>query len=391
MNFKLSAIAAAVAAATLSAGAGAAAVDFHGYFRSGIGSNSEGGKQACVGLNGAYSKYRLGNECETYGELELGANLYEQGNTKANVHFMQAYSVSQNGDWEQSAPSWRQAYADISGVGSGVLSTATFWVGKRYYKRQDVHINDFFYSNDSGPGAGMENLDLGWGKFSYAMIRRANSDTVTQTTHDFHLDGIQVNQGGSLDFIAQFAAKNNNNDAAPNNENGFSFTVQHNQSGILGGGWNKAVFQYADKASNLDGASYPSDNTKSAYRALDRFFYNFGAVDGEGVVIYQKVKDGDTWFSIGTRPVYHFDNVFSIAGELGYDQVKPNTGDSRSLYKGTLAAQLSAGKSFWSRPQLRAFVSYFKWSDVGAAYGTDLFGATATNGTTYGFQAEAWW
>ena len=37
-----------------------------------------GGHQLCFKAAGAPSKYRLGNECDTYAELKLGANLFDQ-------------------------------------------------------------------------------------------------------------------------------------------------------------------------------------------------------------------------------------------------------------------------------------------------------------------------
>lgn len=63
-------LAVAVAAGVMSAQA--LAVDFHGYARSGIGWTGSGGEQQCFQATGAQSKYRLGNECETYAELKLG-------------------------------------------------------------------------------------------------------------------------------------------------------------------------------------------------------------------------------------------------------------------------------------------------------------------------------
>ena len=45
------------------------AFEFHGYFRSGYGLNSEGGEQVAFQAPGAGAKYRLGNEAETYGEF----------------------------------------------------------------------------------------------------------------------------------------------------------------------------------------------------------------------------------------------------------------------------------------------------------------------------------
>lgn len=46
--------------------ASASAVDFHGYARSGIGWTSGGGEQSAFTVNGGGSKYRLGNESDTY-------------------------------------------------------------------------------------------------------------------------------------------------------------------------------------------------------------------------------------------------------------------------------------------------------------------------------------
>src|SRR3954471_2507255 len=44
--------------------------DFNGYFRAGVGINSLGGDQACVGNSGAsaFNEFRWGNECDMYGE-----------------------------------------------------------------------------------------------------------------------------------------------------------------------------------------------------------------------------------------------------------------------------------------------------------------------------------
>lgn len=45
------------------------ALELHGYFRTGIGSNENGNTQECFKLTGAPTKYRLGNECEQYAEF----------------------------------------------------------------------------------------------------------------------------------------------------------------------------------------------------------------------------------------------------------------------------------------------------------------------------------
>ena len=68
----------ALAIGAVLSSASAMAVDFHGYARSGIGWTNDGGEQQCHKLAGAGSKYRLGNECETYAELKLGQDLYKE-------------------------------------------------------------------------------------------------------------------------------------------------------------------------------------------------------------------------------------------------------------------------------------------------------------------------
>jgi maltoporin len=68
-------LAVAVAAGIMSVQA--MAVDFHGYARSGIGWTGSGGEQQCFQAAGAQSKYRLGNECETYAEIKLGQEVWK--------------------------------------------------------------------------------------------------------------------------------------------------------------------------------------------------------------------------------------------------------------------------------------------------------------------------
>lgn len=54
-------------------------VDIGGYLRSGYGRTGAGGPMIGFQAPGAASKYRLGNEAETYGELIVGKNFYLPG------------------------------------------------------------------------------------------------------------------------------------------------------------------------------------------------------------------------------------------------------------------------------------------------------------------------
>lgn len=97
----------AVAAGILSTQA--MAVDFTGYARSGIGWSGSGGEQQCFKATGADSKYRLGNECETYAELKLGQEVWKEGDKSFYFDTNVAYSVSQQNDWESTDPAFREA------------------------------------------------------------------------------------------------------------------------------------------------------------------------------------------------------------------------------------------------------------------------------------------
>nr|VUD32297.1 maltoporin [Raoultella sp. NCTC 9187] len=135
-------LAVAVAAGVMSAQA--MAVDFHGYARSGIGWTGSGGEQQCFQATGAQSKYRLGNECETYAELKLGQEVWKEGDKSFYFDTNVAYSVSQQNDWESTSPAFREANVQGKNL-IDWLPGSTIWAGKRFYQRHDVHMIDFYY------------------------------------------------------------------------------------------------------------------------------------------------------------------------------------------------------------------------------------------------------
>src|SRR5687767_865074 len=82
---------AAVAAATAALCTPAQAVDWGGYFRAGPGATKKDTARACYGLAGPGLKYRLGNECDFYGEFLLSQGFKSEGveykaNLMTNLH-----------------------------------------------------------------------------------------------------------------------------------------------------------------------------------------------------------------------------------------------------------------------------------------------------------------
>ena len=149
-------------------------MEIHGYFRAGYGRDGEGGPQTAFQAPGAFSKYRLGNEAENYGEITLGKNFYVPGQFKlgnaqngsdvppgpvarvqTTIGIYNPYQdlLSSSGT-EFSLP---EAFASIGNV-VGTQPSMKFWAGSRYYRRHDIHISDFFFYNLSGTGGGVEDI-----------------------------------------------------------------------------------------------------------------------------------------------------------------------------------------------------------------------------------------
>ena len=430
-------LAIAVAAGILSAQAGA--VDFKGYARSGIGWTGSGGEQQCFQATGAQSKYRLGNECETYAELKLGQEVWKEGDKSFYFDTNVAYSVSQQNDWESTSPAFREANVQGKNLIEW-LPGSTIWAGKRFYQRHDVHMIDFYYWDISGPGAGIENIDLGFGKLSLAATRsqEAGGSTSFSSNHiydqtkdtandvfDVRLAGLETNPDGVLELGVDYGRANTTDDyqlANGASKDGWMFTAEHTQSMLKG--YNKFVLQYGTDAMTTQGKGIPQgsfsdafdnniNNNGSLWRVLDHGAISLAEKwDLMYVGMYQNVdldnNLGTEWYTVGVRPMYKWTPIMSTLLEVGYDNVKSQkTDDKNSQYKITLAQQWQAGDSIWSRPAIRVFATYAKWDEKwgyanngdtgytsGVAY-SDTSAKTFSRGDndewTFGAQMEIWW
>ena len=165
------------------------AFEFHGYFRSGYGLNSQGGQQVAFEAPGADAKYRLGNEAETYGEFIFVNNwLNPERNSdkawmktevmiEANTTNSASYANFTN-DIGNDQFRLREAFVEVGNV-FALQPGAKFWAGERYYRRQHIEINDFYPLDMSGYGGGVEDLSIGVGKMSVAFLAGARPDIVT--------------------------------------------------------------------------------------------------------------------------------------------------------------------------------------------------------------------
>jgi maltoporin len=421
-----------------------------GYFRGGIGGSSLKGRQVCFAMPnpaGLAVKYRLGNECEVWGEFGLHTVVYAGSDgSVAHIHFMPtAYIPNSHIGYPSTGTTssdlgsastgatvaFPNLYVDIQGI--PWLAGGTAWAGTRYYKRESVYISDFFYWNPSGVGAGIEDIALGHLltpdfdllkdlKFSYGAFAVDGEPSGTpplpsQTDfglrNDFQLRGIKPYTSGELQvgfqYIADMSSKTNESGGANSTFGGWGVTVQHVQQ--LLGGDNKLAFQYGRGGGTGFGTLgrfyYPDFSlnhnpaTESRTRVVD--VLTVQPVDwlgGQATFVYQHDNTGggstSDWISTGARVAWAFTEHAKLLGEAGYDHVKKSNGsDPQMVAKFTVAPAITAGKGFNSRPEIRVFYTWAMWNETARGATIDSYrlytNTLKLSGATFGLQGETWW
>src|SRR5215510_2719448 len=164
--------------------------EFHGYFRSGYGLNSQGGQQVAFQAPGAGAKYRLGNEAETYAELIFVNNWLNPEHSADKAWLKTEVMVEANTTNSASYANFpgntgndqfrlREAFVRAGHILES-QPDAKFWAGERYYRRQHIEIDDFYPLDMSGYGAGVEDFNVGVGKLAVGFLSGARPDIVTQ-------------------------------------------------------------------------------------------------------------------------------------------------------------------------------------------------------------------
>jgi maltoporin len=373
------------------------AFDFHGYIRSGVGSTDEGKGQQCFALTGALSKYRLGNECEQYLELSGQQSIaqLDDGSTlsiNGMLQFYNQYGHSLKFDGEYGYTRLSQIYLEWKDIAA--LNGASLWGGRRYYNRNDSHMSDFYYWNESGTGIGIDQYKIGDYNLSYSWSKRDNQDQKKDIDrHNLTLKGIQLTSDNELQFGISYLHDHDARD-------GWSLTAQNIQSHVFNGK-NHFIVQYGEGAGM--GLGYTGDTSLSrsntATRVMDIVDWESPQyrMNGQAQVLYQKNNITDQpdskWFSAGVRTAYIISDHFKISGEIGYDQIKQD--QQRNLSKFTLAPTWSLkGTGYYDRPEVRLYYTYAKWNKYEQALrdlNLDNAFLGADHGSNFGVQVEHWW
>jgi maltoporin len=394
--------------------------EFHGYLRSGYGLNSRGGQQVAFQAPGADAKYRLGNEAETYAELIFVNNwvnpehdsdkawirteVLVEANTTNSANYANFPGGIGNDQFR-----FREAFVQAGNIFES-QPRAKFWAGQRYYRRYQSHINDFYISDMSGYGAGVEDLNVKVGKMAIAFLAGARPDIITENGNyaksniDVRLYDVNV-PGGKLGVWLNFArAKGGTTQTGTviPTANGFAIGINH-QRLEWKGGYNWFSIGYAKGAASNSRTSIddptPFVSNSKRFQIVEHLLLQpndkFAIMP---VFVYQRTQSGNPredwneWISFGARPQVFFTDHLSLAFESGFDRTSSGVGQYEGwLRKFTIAPQIGAGRKFFSRPVLRLFLTYASWSNGLRGFVGGVPFQNRTSGFTYGVQAETWW
>ncbi|WP_296443529.1 carbohydrate porin [Rhodoferax sp. UBA5149] len=385
------------AAAALCAGS-AFAVDvggfeFHGYSRGGPVLSYDDNVKGGLALGGDLQKYRLGNEGDNGIEVDLIKN-FEAGGMKWKVQYMPA-------KWNNGAIGTEQAFVEMSGL--SFAPEAKIWAGQRRLRIQDVHIVDNFLMNyGDNQGAGVTDIPIGSAKLGVGVFSGDKFDSampvgVKATRINADVSDISTNPGGKLRVL--LTAVNGTGLVGGNSGSGIS--VSHNQADFLVKGMSNVLFlQTSTGHARIDGEFQSIDGVSAgqkATRIADSLNWQLGAFGGQALLGYQTSQDDvsgvttkDT--SVGGRLSYAFSTNFKLLAEAGATRRSVDGQPDQMLNKFTIAPTVSVGSDFWSRPEIRFYVTKANWNDAAALANAATFGAGGkTSRTLVGVQYEIWW
>lgn len=389
---RLTAVALAAACANGAFAMDVAGFEFNGYSRGGPVFNHSDGVKGNLSLGGDLQKFRLGNEGDYGIEVNI-ARTFEAGGVKWKVNYMPA-------KWGSGDVGTEQAYVEMSGL--SFSPDAKFWAGQRRLRIQDVHIVDNFLMNyGDNQGAGVTDIPLGGAKLGVGVFTGDKFDNHLPSNVKAHrvnadISEINTNPGGKLRVL--LTAVGGSGQVGGGSGSGIS--VSHNQSDFMTPGLSNALFLQTSRGhARIDGEFESIDGKsagKTVTRIADSINWQSGPFGGQALIAYQTNKADITGvqtkdFSLGGRGSYAFTKNFKGLAEVS-TTTRKGTGPDQRLSKVTLAGALALSEDFWSRPELRLYVTKANWNQAAAVANAGSFGAGGkTSRTLVGVQYEVWW
>ena len=400
-----------------------------GYMRAGAYYAKDGLAKGHYGL-GELGYNRLGNEGDQYLEFGIGKK-WDISGAKVGTYWMpylyNAQCCNNSGT--------KQVYADISGL--SFAPELSFWAGQRYHRIQDVHIiDDWLMEDGDNFGGGVDGIKLGalGGTLNVAVYTEGTTDNSKTTSNGKRLNvqfrDIPITAGGTLNLTAGVIRG-----TFEDKRTSGALGLLYNQKvGVL---TNSLFVQGSNGHADLRGKFYalngttttttgspfictttpnpdgscptanlaPNPNLTTAtstvfnpgakqFRIVDSINWQSGPFGGQAMIGYQTKKtdvDPNTEknLAIGGRLSYGIAKNIKLYGDANFATLKPADGSStQRLNKETIAIAVAPNTDFWSRPEVRLYLSRVGGNDAFKA--TGAFG-TRSSAILAGVQVEAWW
>lgn len=460
--FKLSAVAAVLVCTASAAFAAESEFSYSGYLRVGYayqnGLYGSDGNFGLTGKDGGAEKWtgRLGKEANAqYLENTFCNTFTVEGGAWAKLFFTltcESFNPGTDAQGCEATPGNdimmrnRQAYVEMGGL--GFSPDTSFWVGRRYYHRDDIHVLDWYVLDYSGDGAGVENI-AGSGAsvalMSHPYIPDGKSTVADTVSKDSK--GTAVGKDTFSTAVVQYKIKSFRFDGTylyrPKVDkltpaiNGQTVSAQYkpDQFFFVAKGSSSIIAQYGRGASAENlwfGNRYTKDSDHSAHINKRAWSYlaaatglleiddqlsicpvvgfidlhtqasrAIGSTDSKGSCDVTRI------FAV-VRPHYNFTKNLATELELGFYRLSSAHAveggvasaawgqgcglemgqKSNWAIKVTPAVVLTLDNGFWTRPALRLFASY---EQVGTKVASNYTPTNKKQNISYGFQAEAWW
>lgn len=417
-----------------------------GYIRTGFARETGGATPVGLQMPGALNKFSLGNQPDTYTELEFDYLHYINNNrTKSiEVRWMTSYYEAFKTKDQMNFNPTEQLYVRLNNLQN---RGETIWFGKRFYDRYAIHMLDRQWLNPGQKtiGLGMENLlpesktigtDIKWGIWrfdrskdviSYLNQKKGNIENYTA---DVRLVKLPVGGNFKANFALNYVWRRANDELGYKTDHGLgAFTWLDYLKGNIS---NTAAFLYRKGSKITDnhwtGMSIlenpGNDNIvlhdlSKAYsiELNNNFLYDDKekfAINGILMAVYKDLgtkpkmytngsftdygtkSTGSTiaWLGLGVRPIYYICKQFRLTVEVTHELIhNKSEGAKGNMTKLSFTPEFALSKGFYSVLVLRPYITYARWSDGLKGYiaaGSEKF-SKKTSGLMFGLQFEIWW
>lgn len=347
-------------------------VKFTGYAR--YGAHFQAGDQKYIGVDGSYNGSsaigRLGNEGNG-GEFQLTKAFKNESGAIWDVGVM----IDHWGD----EVNLKKAYAGVTNLFES-QPNAYFWAGRDFHQRPQQGINDYFWMNHDGQGAGVKNFDLGFAQFDVATVASVESCNPEVMDDGSNPSRISCTGGsgtgdkgnyaltsklhgikfGPIDFEV-YANYGFDSKAIDSDERSKAWQAAVVLSHTGENSLNKIIARYSDHSDNsvynkTNGLHTVYTSFEGSYKftpqAQVEYLLAFHDYDND-----EATQDNRRNYGAIVRPMYFWNDVHSTWLEAGYQRVDyANDGDNKG-WKLTLSQNISIAMGPEFRPMLRFYVT----------------------------------